>query len=265
VHYFPSLPWILLATIAVKLWLGRFMRYLGSKLRSHTILAAARHYSIEAAISFTVVLGLVFGMLLDLPVIDGIIGLAVAFWILYLGIHHAREALIPLLGEAPSRELVEEVRALAKDVDGVEDVHEVILHDYGSKYMVSLHAEIPESYGPMQMHEIAELVEDELRSAYGGEAVCHTDPLIEKDEFVMGVERQFASITEQIGEIIEYHDFRVIAKSPDRIILIADINVSEEVPEADYPRIQRSLEETVQQRIENVAYSSFYITPKFAY
>ena len=265
VHYFAALPWILLASIAVKLWLGRFMKFLGTRVDSRTILTAGQHHTIEAFISFTVIAGLVFGRVLHLPVLDGIMGLGVSFWILFLGIHHAREAVVPLLGEAPGRELVEDIRATAKSVDGVEDVHEVIVHDYGSMYLISLHAEMPEKMGAVQMHEVAEIVEDKLRNVYGGEAVCHTDPLVEQTEYVSSVERQFASILDDFPEIIEYNDFRVIAKSPEKIILVADINVSEEVPPTDYSYIQERLDATVRERMEDIAYSSFYITPKFAY
>jgi cation diffusion facilitator family transporter len=265
VHYWPALPWILLASILLKLWLSRFIRFLGTRTGSRTILATALHHSIEAAVSFAVILGLVAGELLHLPIIDGIIGLGVSLWILFLGVSHARHSLVPLLGQAPSSELVEEVRRTATSVEGVEDVHEVIVHDYGSMYLVSLHAEIPEEYGSFRMHEIAEQVEARLRSKYGGEAVCHTDPLMKRDEYIDRVEAQFAELVDSFPEILAYNDFRVIAKSQERIILVADLEVDPELPEERHPELKARLSAEVKQRIEHVAYSSFYIAPKFAY
>jgi len=66
-------------------------------------------------------------------------------------------------------------------------------------------------------------------------------------------------------EIIYYHDFRVIAESRKRIIIVADIDVSEDVPESEFKRISKALESKVSKEIPNVAYCVFYITPKFAY
>jgi cation diffusion facilitator family transporter len=264
-HYWAALPWLLLGSIVIKLWMGQFIRFLGRRTNSHAIITTAFHHSVEAIISLTVVAGLVAGRYLHLPVLDGAIGLLVSLWLLYLGAVHARRAVIPLLGEAPSRETVEEVRTTATAVEGVEDVHEVIVHDYGSMYLVSLHAEIPEEYGSFHMHEIAELAEAKLRERFGGEAVVHTDPLLKQTHYVRQVEAQFASLLEGIPEVLGYHDFRVIAKSEERIIIVADIDVSEETSALDYPRLQGKIEELVQQHISRVAYSSFYITPKFAY
>ena len=53
------------------------------------------------------------------------------------------------------------------------------MHDYGSKYLISLHAEIPAEVGAVEMHEITEICEHKLRKTFGGEAVCHMDPMME--------------------------------------------------------------------------------------
>ncbi len=115
------------------------------------------------------------------------------------------------------------------------------------------------------MHEITEQCEAKLRKAYGGEVVCHTDPLLEKTPEVQAVEDRFKEILEQFPHINGYHDFRIIAESPERIVIVADIDVAEEVPEAEFEAIASDLESQVKASIPNIAYSQFYITPKFSY
>ena len=132
-------------------------------------------------------------------------------------------------------------------------------------YLISAHVEIPEKFGSANMHEIAERCEAKLRKMYGGEVVCHTDPLLEKNPEVQAVEDQFRKIVEQIPHITGYHDFRVIAESSERIIIAADIDVDEEVPEAEFETIAKDLESQVKATIPNIAYSTFYVTPKFSY
>jgi divalent metal cation (Fe/Co/Zn/Cd) transporter len=131
--------------------------------------------------------------------------------------------------------------------------------------LISAHVEIPEKFGSANMHEITEQCEAKLRKAYGGEVVCHTDPLLEKTPEVQAVEDQFKEIVEQSPHINGYHDFRVIAESPERIVIVADIDVAEEVPEAEFEAIASDLESQVKASIPNIAYSQFYITPKFSY
>ena len=265
IHYWSSLPWILLATILVKEWVGQFVRFLGKRVNSHAILTNAFHHDIEAVISLTVIGGVVFGKYFNFPRIDGYIGILVSLWLLYLGYNHGRDAVIPLLGKAPSREMTEKIRKIAKSVKGVEDVHEIIIHDYGSMYLISLHVEVPEGLGPPAMHEVAERCEAKLRKAYGGEVVCHTDPLMEKTPEIQAIEEQFRKQVGQSPRIIGYHDFRVVTESPEKIIIVADIDAAEHVPEKDFKEITLDRESRTKREIPRVAYCSFYVTPKFAY
>ena len=265
VHYWPALPWILFATIMVKQWLAQFVSFLGRKVDSQAILTNARHHKIEAVISITVIGGLIAGHYFQQPEVDGYIGILVSAWLLYLGYTHGREALVPLLGQAPSKDMIRKIKKTAKSVEGVEDAHEIIVHDYGSMYTISLHTEIPEKFGPPEMHEIAERCEGRLRKMFGGEVVCHTDPLLEMTPEIQAVEDQFREVLAGFPQIIDYHDFRVIAESRKRIIIAADIDVSEDVPESGFKQISNALESRVSKEIPNVAYCVFYITPKFAY
>ncbi len=264
-HYWSALPWILVATILVKQWLAGFTRLLGDRIHSYAILSSAAHHNIEAVMTFTVVGGLIAGHYFHSPAIDGYIGILVSAWLLYLGYKHGREAIVPLLGQAPSKDIIKKIRQTSKSVKGIEDVHEIIVNDYGSIYLISLHVEIPEKFGPAEMHEIAEKCEHKLRNVFGGEVVCHTDPLMEKTPEIQSIEDRFKEIVKNIPEIKSYHDFRIVAESRDKMIIVADIDVKEEVSENDFTQISKDLESQAMKDISNIAYCSFYITPKFAY
>lgn len=265
VHYWPALIWILLATILVKQLLAQYVRFLGKRVKSHAILTNAAHHTIEAVMSLAVIGGLIVGHYFHHPEVDGVIGILVSLWLLYLGFSHGREALVPLLGQAPDREMIQRIRKTILSVNGIEGVHEVIVHDYGSIYTMSMHVEIPEKLGAVEMHEIAEHGEALLRKTFGGEAICHMDPLLEKTPEIQAVEDRFREIMQGIPEIISYHDFRVVAHSQDKILVIADIDVQENVPESEFAALSKELESKVIQAIPNVEYCSFYVTPKYAY
>lgn len=264
-HFWPALPWILLLTIVVKQWLSGFVSYLGKRVNSHAILANAAHHNIEMVMTLTVIGGLVTGHYLHHPEIDGYIGILVSAWLLFLGYTHGREAIVPLLGQAPSKETIQKIRETAQSVKGVENVHEIIVHDYGSMYLISLHAEIPAKLGAVEMHEITELSERKLRETFGGEAVCHMDPMMEMSPEIQAIEDKFRQITKTLPQIISYHDFRVVAGTGGRIIIVADIDLDEDVPEDKFKLISKELEKQVKKEINHVIYCNFYITPKFAY
>lgn len=90
VHYWPALIWILLATILVKQFLSRFVLDLGKRVDSRAIRTNAHHHSIEAVMSLGVIGGLVAGHYFHRPEVDGLIGILVSVWLLYLGFVHGR-------------------------------------------------------------------------------------------------------------------------------------------------------------------------------
>lgn len=264
-HYWDAVAWVLLLTIVIKQWLAGFTRFLGKRVASHAVLAISAHHNIEAIMTLTVIGGLVASHHFHHPEFDGYVGILVSASLLYLGYDHGREAIVPILGKAPPKDIIRKIREAAKSVEGIEDVHEIIVNDYGSLYLISLHVEIPEKLGPAEMHEIAERAERKLREVFGGEAVCHTDPLLEKTPEIQTVEEKFRQILKEFAQIAGYHDFRVIAESRERIIIVADIDVGEDVAEDQFNQISKDLETRLKEEIANIAYCAFYITPKFAY
>jgi len=265
VHFWAALPWILLATVFVKAWMGQFVFFLGKRVDSRAIITNAQHQWIDAISTLAVIAGLLASHFLHRPAVDGYIGTALSVWLLYSGYNHARHAIVPLLGKAPSRELIQRIRETAKSVEGVEDVHEVIVHDYGSMYLMSMHVEIPEQFGPVRIHEITERCEAKLRDTFGGEVICHSDPMLERTPEIEAIETTFKKMVAEDDRITAYHDFRVIGESEERIIIVADIDVQEEVPEADFQEVADSLEARIMKAMSNVAYCGFYVTPKFSY
>ncbi|MDR4505617.1 MAG: cation diffusion facilitator family transporter [Candidatus Scalindua sp.] len=264
-NYYPALPWILFLTIIIKHWLSRFVRFLGERVDSHAILANAAHHKIESVMTLTVTVGLIAGHYLHHPELDGYIGIFVSAWLLYQGYSHGREAIVPLLGQAPDKDIIKKIRETAKSVEGIEDVHEIIVHDYGSMYLISFHAEIPERFGSIEMHEIVERSEHKLRKTFGGEAVCHVDPLMEKSPKIQALEERFKEIVNAFSQIVGYHDFRVVHGNDDKVILVADIDLKEDVLSESYDQISEEFEAQIKKEIQDIQYCSFYITPKFSY
>jgi cation diffusion facilitator family transporter len=264
-HYWRALPWILLGIIIVKQWLSRFVTFLGERVDSHAILANAAHHKIESVMTFMVIAGLVTGHHFHHPEFDGYTGILVSAWLLYLGYTHGKEAIVPLLGQAPSKDIINKIRETAQSVELVHNVHEIIVHDYGSMYLISLHAEIPAKLGAVEMHEITERCEHKLRTTFGGEAVCHMDPMMEPTPELQALEERFKQVLKAFPQIISYHDFRVVAGTQGRNIIVADIDLAENVHVDEFDRVAKDLEIRVRDEIQNILYCHFYMTPKFSY
>lgn len=77
-------------------------------------------------------------------------GAAVAVFILISGVSLVKETLNPLLGNAPSPELVSHIREKLMSYPGVLGVHDLMIHDYGpGRQFASVHVEMSARQDPI--------------------------------------------------------------------------------------------------------------------
>ena len=90
---------VLLASMAIKLWLSLFNTRMGKKINSDTLMATAADCRNDVIATGAVLISAVAEKFTGWR-IDGFMGLAVALFILYSGIGLAKDTISPLLGEA---------------------------------------------------------------------------------------------------------------------------------------------------------------------
>lgn len=142
--------------------------------------------------------------------IDGFMGVVVGLLIVRAGINAARDTINPLLGEPPSKELLEEIENTVKDHDGVLGVHDIVIHNYGpSRIFMSLHVEVPSRQNLITVHDLIDDIENELRQKYHCTAVIHMDPVVVNSS-IAELKRKIKHILEELDPKLTFHDFRMI-------------------------------------------------------
>jgi cation diffusion facilitator family transporter len=213
---------VLAVSIAVKLYMFLYNRAVGKRIDSAAMIATATD-SISDVVATTVVLiSTVVGKLTGLR-IDAWGGLAVAGFILYSGYSAARDTISPLLGQAPDPELVAKIRETVLAHPEVAGMHDLIIHNYGpGRMMVSLHAEVPAHADLLQMHDVIDLIEQQLRDSCGCDAVVHMDPIVTDDAVTARTFVTLVRIVTGVDERLSLHDFRMVA-GPTHTNLIFDV------------------------------------------
>lgn len=180
---FELIPFLLLVvSILLKVWLSIFNRYMGNKINSSALKAASVDALGDVFTSSCVVLSLLAAKYTDFP-IDGYAGIVVALVILYSGFSLIKETISPLLGEAPSPELVESINSSLLSYDYITGVHDLIIHNYGvGKFMATIHAEIPADINILKIHNIVDKAEREISKKLGIMLFIHMDPVSNDNE-----------------------------------------------------------------------------------
>lgn len=220
---FELIPFILLLiSIGFKVWLSIFNRFIGNKINSSALKAAATDALGDVFTSSTVVISFLLAKFTRLP-IDGYIGIFVALAILYAGFGLVRETLNPLLGEAPDPELVNELYEKVLAYPLISGVHDLIVHNYGpGRIIASLHAEIPADVDIMEIHNVIDKAEREISTDLNLHLVIHMDPICVLTDEIKETWDYVEKILRKYPEIKSMHDFRIVGEG-DVKNLIFDI------------------------------------------
>jgi len=167
---------ILTSTIALKLWMFSYNRYIGRLINSGINLAAATDSLNDAIATSAVILGVFCSKYVAFP-IDGIMGLVISCMIMYTGIVTARSAINLLLGASPDPQLVDQIRAIIAKSPVIIDMHDLLLHDYGpGKISGSLHVVVPQDADLVEIHNEIDRIEQQIKTELGIDIVIHMDP-----------------------------------------------------------------------------------------
>ena len=234
---------ILFLSILVKLWMFFFNRTLGRRIGSAAMEATAADSLSDSVSTGVVLLSTLISHFLHVQV-DGFAGLLVAVFILKTGWDSARETLDPLLGRPMDPSLAADIDRLVLSHPHILNIHDLVYHDYGpGRCMMSVHAEVPAESDMMEVHDVIDHVERELKERYHLEAVIHMDPIDSSDPKTTALRDKVAKLAREIDPAITIHDFRV-TPGPLLTNLIFDAVVPYEVKLTD-EEVKQALEQKV--------------------
>ena len=201
---------VLLASVAVKLWMAGFNNCLGDKIRATALKATAADSRNDVLATSAVLVAGLMERLLKLP-LDGWVGLGVALFILYSGASLAKSTISPLLGEATDPYLRELIVDYIDSNPKVLGYHDLMVHDYGpGQRFASIHVEMDKDEDPLLCHEIIDDMERECLQSHGIHLVIHYDPVVTDDPELERMRLLVSAILRVKDDRLSIHDFRMI-------------------------------------------------------
>lgn len=204
----PSLV-IIAGAVAVKLILGSYVKKVGERVRSDSLVASGIDARNDAFISLSTlaaaVIFLVFHISLEAP-----LGALISLVIIRSGWNMLQETVSDILGRRVDAETTRIIRAAVNSFPQVMGTYDLTLHSYGpGRLMGSLHVEVPED---MKASEIDELTRKIQRAVYEASGV-----LIEAvgiysyntDDSAAEIRREITEIVMEHEHVLQMHGFYV--------------------------------------------------------
>mgnify|MGYP000924665804 FL=1 len=201
---------MLIISILIKGWQFLFYRKIGRTIDSITLLATSVDSRNDIYSTFAVLVSVIITRLTGFN-LDGYMGLVVAFLIIITAIGLIKDTINPLLGNAPSKELVDSIYEKILSYNGIIGLHDLIVHNYGAaQYFASVHCEVCAEQDVMVSHDIIDNIERDFLKDYNIHLVIHMDPIVRNDEKTNALKAKVIDIINSISEKISIHDFRVV-------------------------------------------------------
>lgn len=243
---FQIIPFIILTvSITSKIWLSVFNKKVGAEINSKSLKAAGIDAMGDVLTTSVVVISIFASQYTTLP-LDGIIGVLISLLIIYAGYSLVKETISPLIGEAPSRELIEAINTEIMSYDYITGVHDLVIHSYGEeKVMAVIDVEFPANLDIIKVHREITKAEREIGEKYGLTLVVHMDPIYEETKETYEIRNEIKRIIKENAQYKSMHDFHIIEEDG---IEIAEFHI---VIDGDKISKQEN-EETIKVDIENI-------------
>jgi len=254
---------IIVGTIIIKELMSRFSYQLGEIINSQALKADALHHQSDVIATAMVVVALLatrFGY----NYVDGLMGVFVSLIIFYSALTIAKEAVNPLLGEAPSRKIIKEIEELALAHEGVSGVHDIILYKYGQVHITTLHIEVSDNASASELHTLSEEVEEEITQKLGGKTVVHVDPINKNHPKYEQIAEAIKEIISRDRRINSFHDLRIVGCEVNKCKAVFDIALEQDADEQETYDIIRSISEKFKTKFPEMK-TVIKAEPKYAY
>lgn len=169
--------WAAIISIIVKEGLFRYTYRLGTKIQSNSLKADAWHHRTDALSSIAALIG-IGGARLGYPLLDPLAGFAVSIFVIKAGLGLFHTAYEELMDAALPRKMLDEIKRLSTEIDGVKRVKDVKGRKMGIDIFIDMTIEVDRNITVEESHTItAKVRRNILKNLQGAKDIfIHVEP-----------------------------------------------------------------------------------------
>lgn len=177
-------------SIVCKLLLSLYQTAVGKRIGSSMLIANGVNMRNDVIISLSVLVGLFFTFILDLPVLDAVTGLLVSCFIVHSSIKIFMDSNVELMDGVKDTSVYQRIFEAMSRIEGIGNPHRVRSRSIGGKYMITLDVEADGNMTLDQAHALSNRLEKSIRDTIPEvyDIVVHIEPFGTHPEDVFGIE-----------------------------------------------------------------------------
>ena len=136
---------IVAVAVVVKILLGRYVKSVGEKVNSDSLVNSGEDATLDSVISASTLLAAGIYMVFHIS-LEAWLGAVIAAVIIKSGIEMLRDTLSKILGERADAQLAQDIKSTVTSYPEISGAYDLVLHNYGpDSYNGSVHIEVPDT------------------------------------------------------------------------------------------------------------------------
>lgn len=140
--------------VVVKILLGRYVKSVGVKVNSDSLVNSGEDATLDAVISASTLIAAVIFITTGVS-LEAWLGAVISVVIIKSGIDMLRETISKILGEHIDQDLAKNIKNTVTSFKDVQGAYDLVLNDYGpDRWNGSIHIEVPDTYSADQLDQL---------------------------------------------------------------------------------------------------------------
>lgn len=200
---------ILIVSILVKYFFGKYMKKVGTTVNSDSLIASGMDAQLDSILSTAILIGIIINITLNIT-IDGYLGLLISILIIKSSIEIITDTLNKILGSRTNEELVSNIRTYINSFDKIEGTYDIILHNYGpTKHIGSAHIQVDDNMTANEVHKLTREISVAVYMKFTVELTIGIYASNTNDEKYAKIKESLDKIINKYETVLQMHGFYV--------------------------------------------------------
>ena len=199
---------IIAVAVVVKFVFGRYVKSVGKKVNSGSLIASGQDAFMDSILSFTTLIAAIISFVWHLN-LEGYLGAIIALVIIKSAIGMLKETVDSMLGERADKELVTKLKSKIVSFKDVQGAYDLNLHNYGpSKIIASVHIQVRNDMTAEEIHILTREIEYAVYMEF--EIVLTIGIYAANDKGEFGeIKKEIGNVIKDYKSVLQVHGFYV--------------------------------------------------------
>lgn len=214
-------------SIIVKILLGTYVKKIGQKVESQSLIASGKDALFDAVISTSVLATALIFMFYKIS-LEAYVGVLISVVIIRSGIEILKESTDDILGKRVDKALLKKIKKTICEDHNITGAYDLMLHNYGpQKYVGSVHIEIPDTMTADKIDILEREIVDNIFEKYGvflaGISIYSINT---KNPIITEMHLNILKIATSFEGVLQFHAFYVdLNQKTIRFDIVVDFSI----------------------------------------